>query len=263
MTWPAAWQKREVTWTCVDSHGVPCKGRVLFYSSQVVVVDGVTVVPRVIEATLDANGQMSVMLPTTDDPDINPKAGWAYQVFEQVTGGRKPYWIELPVGAGPFDLSDVIPVDPPDQPQYTLVPGPAMQLSTTKPKPLGTPAPGNTGKASDAGHVHKMPTAAQVGAAVAGYPIAAINEQTAPAYTLVDDDVGKMVRVTSGTAAAVTIPAGLPVLAAIPVIQGGAGAVTITAGGGVTLEAPHGAATNAQGDYRVAFQRADDLWVVA
>jgi hypothetical protein len=38
------------------------------------------------------------------------------------------------------------------------------RVSTATPQPLGTAAPGTTGVASDAGHVHALPTAAQVGA---------------------------------------------------------------------------------------------------
>jgi hypothetical protein len=38
------------------------------------------------------------------------------------------------------------------------------RVSTATPQPLGTAAAGATGVASDAGHVHAMPTAAQVGA---------------------------------------------------------------------------------------------------
>ena len=40
-----------------------------------------------------------------------------------------------------------------------------ITISSATPQPLGTAAVGSTGSASDAGHVHAMPTAAQVGAA--------------------------------------------------------------------------------------------------
>lgn len=43
--------------------------------------------------------------------------------------------------------------------------GPA--ISDADPQPLGTADPGSTGEAADAGHVHEMPTAADVGAAAA------------------------------------------------------------------------------------------------
>lgn len=107
---------------------------------------------------------------------------------------------------------------------------------------------------------------ADLGGSGGGGVITAVNEQTGTSYTLALADATKAVRCTNGGAIALTIPTNasvaLPVLCIIPVLQGGAGAVTIAGASGVTVEAPNGAATTAQGDFRVLFQRAADAWVL-
>lgn len=100
-----------------------------------------------------------------------------------------------------------------------------------------------------------------------GVGITAINEQTGTTYALAFADAAKAVRCTNASAITLTVPVrasvALPTLCMIPVIQGGAGAVTIAAAAGVTLESPNGAVTTAAGDFRVLFQRSADVWVVA
>lgn len=102
--------------------------------------------------------------------------------------------------------------------------------------------------------------------AVAG-SATSINEQVGTAYSLVATDATKAVRCSNAAAITLTVPLNsainLPLLCTIPIIQGGAGAVTIAAAAGVTLEIPNGNATGGQGDFRVLFQRALDIWVVA
>jgi hypothetical protein len=97
--------------------------------------------------------------------------------------------------------------------------------------------------------------------------LAGINEQTGTAYVLATTDVSKAVRVTNAAAITVTIPANattsLPVGCMIPVYQGGAGAITIAGAAGVALESPFGLATTAVGDFRIAFKRATDTWVIS
>ena len=101
-----------------------------------------------------------------------------------------------------------------------------------------------------------------VGGGAGGGGITAMNEQTGD-YTLLVGDATKAIRATKTTVVNVTIPAGvLPVLCTVPLFQGGAGVATYVAGAGVTLESPNGVATTAVGDFRTAFQRATDVWVI-
>lgn len=96
--------------------------------------------------------------------------------------------------------------------------------------------------------------------------LTSVNEQTGTTYTLVLADATKAVRVTNGSAITVTVPTNasvaLPVRCVIPIFQGGAGVVTLTPASGVTFEMPNGSATNGIGDFRIAFQRAADIWVI-
>src|SRR5574337_836762 len=77
-----------------------------------------------------------------------------------------------------------------------------------------------------------------------GSGITAINEQTGTTYTLVAGDATKCVRCTNAAAITLTVPdnatAAIPVKSIIMVLQGGAGAITVTADSGVTLESPNG-----------------------
>lgn len=93
-----------------------------------------------------------------------------------------------------------------------------------------------------------------------------INDQTGTAYTLVLADAGKDVRCTNAAAITLTVPPNssvpFPVGTMIPFSQGGAGAVTATAGTGVTINAANGAATTVQYDARVLEKVGTDTWRV-
>lgn len=78
-----------------------------------------------------------------------------------------------------------------------------------------------------------------------------LNDQSGTAYSLLAADNGKFVRCTNAGAIALTIPSGLGVSYGCSIAQGGAGIVTLTAGGGVTLHAFGGVLTTA-GQYAVA-----------
>lgn len=73
---------------------------------QPVVIGGVIIVPDVIRANLDGNGQISVQLPSTNDPDLNV-TGWTYTVTEHMDNGRGPYEIEVPYSVTTLDLATV------------------------------------------------------------------------------------------------------------------------------------------------------------
>lgn len=97
--------------------------------------------------------------------------------------------------------------------------------------------------------------------------LAGINEQTGTAYAPVLTDVAKAVRLSNAAAITVTIPTNVtvafPVGCMLPFYQGGIGAVTLAAASGVTFESPFGLATTGIGDFRMAFQRATNVWVIS
>ena len=96
--------------------GTPVQGSIRF-TGKVVATSAATdtiIVPASITVQLDANGQFSVDLPATDDPDILP-GGWTYRVTEQFTGGGgRTFEMDVPIAAQAtgIDLSDVAPTGP-------------------------------------------------------------------------------------------------------------------------------------------------------
>jgi len=115
MSLPDNWTLVPVRGTFLDLHGNPCRGSVVFSSDQVVIVDGLVVVPRLIIGTLDETGAVSVMLPSTTDPDTAP-TGWVYTVIEHTRpAGRPPYRLAVPHDAGEINL-DTAPIAPPVDP---------------------------------------------------------------------------------------------------------------------------------------------------
>lgn len=93
-----------------------------------------------------------------------------------------------------------------------------------------------------------------------------INSQSGTSYTLVLTDAGKEVECSNASAITLTIPPNSSVAFSIgtiiPFSQEGVGIVTATAGVGVTLRAPNGAATAVQYDSRVIVKIATDTWRV-
>jgi hypothetical protein len=95
----------------------------------------------------------------------------------------------------------------------------------------------------------------------------AINDQTAN-YTVQQKDGGVHIRMTNAAGRTVTIPPdstlNFPIGARFRVSQGGAGAVTITAGAGVTLHSRGGlVATNGQYAEVVCTKTDANTWLVS
>lgn len=96
--------------------GTPAKGFVRF-AGKVVAISSTTetiIIPTTVTAVLDDNGQFSIPVPATDDPNIQPN-GWTYTVSEQLSnGGGRTYEIDVPLAAqvGGIDLSSVAPIEP-------------------------------------------------------------------------------------------------------------------------------------------------------
>lgn len=88
-------------------------GTVKFKGKGVAVSDAHNTVIMPTEITVDlVDGEFTVNLPATDDPDIQPN-GWTYTVTEQFNkGGERPaFEIDVPIASlpGGIDLSEVAP----------------------------------------------------------------------------------------------------------------------------------------------------------
>ena len=92
-----------------------------------------------------------------------------------------------------------------------------------------------------------------------------VNAQTGTSYTLVLTDAGKQVTMTNASASTLTVPPNSSVAfdvgVVITVIQMGAGAVTLTAGAGVTINSL--ATSLAMSQYQVAtlVKQATNVWI--
>jgi hypothetical protein len=108
-------------------------------------------------------------------------------------------------------------------------------------------------------------TAAQVNQLQASVWSDDVNAQTGTSYTLVLTDAGKQVTMTNASASTLTVPPNASVAfdvgVRITVIQLGAGAVTLTAGSGVTINSL--ATSLAMSQYQVAtlVKTATNTWV--
>lgn len=126
-----AWSTVTVTGRYAKLLGdLPPHATVVFSTSQVVVQGDTIVFPGYIAVPLDAEGQLSLPLPTTDDPSLSP-AGWTYQVTEAWPGGRS-FSIAVPHDSPGIDLATVAPVVPAPQmgslSAYNLTVGTVTQL---------------------------------------------------------------------------------------------------------------------------------------
>lgn len=123
-------------------------------------------------------------------------------------------------------------------------PGVAVDLTTNV-----RPSTGNHGAYGD--RAFKQEVAEEVQAVATHYPVVGQVTEAGTSRTLALGDAGKMVLCTSGSATAVTVPPNADVAfqlgTTVDIVQMGAGAVTPTAGAGVTIR--NVAATSAQYDW--------------
>jgi hypothetical protein len=119
-----------VTGTYLDAEGNAVAGSVVFYLSVPLIdaTDHVIVTPGPYTATL-VSGAFSLRLPFTDNADVQP-AGFSYQVFEQVPGGRS-FYIQLPSALGStVDLSTLAASAVPSQPIWGALYGQLAAANT-------------------------------------------------------------------------------------------------------------------------------------
>ncbi|GAP46889.1 polysaccharide deacetylase family protein [Streptomyces azureus] len=133
-----------VTGTYLHPNGTPYSGRLVFRPEPEVLTSAAhgTLVIGDVEVVLDNNGQFTVSLLATDDPDVTP-VGWTYRVTERWydTPGRS-YPLSLPAAAPAVDLADVAPTAP-SEGEYVVVTGPAGPAGPAGPEgpegPQGDP----------------------------------------------------------------------------------------------------------------------------
>lgn len=106
----------------IDVHGVilapvtnvPAVGTVQFRITQVLrdtVSNVIYAVPSTFTATLDVNGEFTITLPVTDDPDVTP-LDWSYWVYVDTdVWNPDPYYTQLPSALGPVaEFADLLPL---------------------------------------------------------------------------------------------------------------------------------------------------------
>lgn len=135
--------------TTVTVHGqilqpvtnVPAVGTVRFYTLVELrdIVDNVVYSPMTFTATLDLNGEFTIVLPATDNADITP-LNWVYQVWINTDILNTTQYFQLPFAPGTTEFADLEPLDydpctqqflgtptPPDNPNlYVLKSGDTM-----------------------------------------------------------------------------------------------------------------------------------------
>jgi len=73
-------------------------------------VDNITYPPATFVATLDLNGEFTIVLPATDNPDITP-LNWVYQVFISTATWRETIYVQLPFAPGTTEFADLVRLD--------------------------------------------------------------------------------------------------------------------------------------------------------
>lgn len=132
-----------VTGTYVDASDSPCTGTVAF---RPVAPAGNTSTARLVydlyvDATLDANGALSVDLVASDDDDWALDGPLQYYVLENIQGRQQRGYIISVEGPGPVDLSAMQPQTL-TVPQVATVQGPAGPGAIAV--PVGDPVPDGT-----------------------------------------------------------------------------------------------------------------------
>lgn len=73
-------------------------------------VDNIVYAPQTFVATLDVNGEFTIVLPATDSPDITP-LNWVYQVHINTNILNDVIYVQLPFAPGVTEFADLTPLD--------------------------------------------------------------------------------------------------------------------------------------------------------
>lgn len=198
-------------------------------------------------ATLDAQGQISVTLPATDAPGMDP-SGWSYTVTEQLVGiaAGRTYQLLLPRAQPLVDLADVAPTDP-SRPNYVAVVGPkgdqgdrgqsAYEVALAEGF-SGTPADWLSSLVGPRGPAGPQGDRGPAGPAGAPGVVQTVNGISAPVITLTAAQVGAVPSSAAGAAGGVAtlggdgkVPAAQlpPSTGAVQSVNGYSGVVTLAA----------------------------------
>lgn len=102
---------RNVFGTYLNIDNTPCRGSIEFTPSSFVVKRGTAIyLQKTKICYLDKNGSFTVDLTVSDDPNLVPD--WLWLVEEKIAGG-KIWYMEVPTGASPLDISTVVPLSAP------------------------------------------------------------------------------------------------------------------------------------------------------
>lgn len=74
------------------------------------VVDNIVYTPAEYSVTLDLNGEFTIVLPATDNPDITP-LNWVYQIYINTAAWRATQYVQLPFAPGTTELADLTLLD--------------------------------------------------------------------------------------------------------------------------------------------------------
>ncbi|MFJ9816152.1 collagen-like protein [Streptomyces sp. NPDC101151] len=249
-----------VTGRYLTPDGTPLSGNVTFRAPAVLTFSSADVIlGGPVTIALDATGAVSVTLPATDAPGMNP-TGWAYVVTEQLAGvapGRS-YSVLLPAEHRTADLADLAPTDP-GKANYVAVRGDSAYEVAVEQGFAGTVEQwlaslvGATGTKGDTGPKGATgadgPTGARGAQGSQGTPgkdgaagvVQSVNGQSAAAVVLTAGDVGAISATAAGAAGGVAqldqsgkVPASqLPASSggsAVASVNGKTGAVVLAAG---------------------------------
>lgn len=106
--------------TTVQVHGeflapvtnVPAVGTVTFNTMIELrdVVDNIVYTPMTFTATLDLNGEFTIVVPATDNPDLVPN-NWVYQVWINTDILNTVQYFQIPFSVGTTEFADLEPLD--------------------------------------------------------------------------------------------------------------------------------------------------------
>ncbi|MET9914579.1 hypothetical protein ABZZ74_49185 [Streptomyces sp. NPDC006476] len=192
-----------VTGRYLTPDGRPLTGTVIFRAPSILTIrDSDVILGGPVTVKLDSTGALSVTLPATDTPGVDP-SDWAYIVTEQLEGvtSNRQYAILLPAENPEADLADLAPTDP-RTPNYIAVRGDSAYevavaagfvgtVAQWLASLVGAPGPkGDRGATGATGATGAAGPKGDTGATGAPGVVQSVNGKSAAAVVLTAADVG-------------------------------------------------------------------------